>query len=90
MIDDISTAYLYLLSYAGSYRRRRLTRTSMPPTPMAIAPIVNSRASSAPVKAMAEWEEWEEEEGVTEEGERTGVDGAAVTGVIVVGWVAGP
>jgi hypothetical protein len=54
---------------------------------MAMAPIVNINASSAPVKAIGEWAE---EGGVTEDGATTGVDGATVVGVTVVGWVAGP
>jgi hypothetical protein len=49
--------------------------------------MVNMRASSAPVNAVEEGPVWE---GVAEEGATTGVDGAIVVGVTVVGWVAGP
>lgn len=69
----------------------------MPPTPMAMAPIVNISARSAPVKAMGEEEvvegavEGEAEGGVTDEAPTTGgVVGTAVVGVTVIGWVQGP
>jgi hypothetical protein len=56
---------------------------------MAMAPMVNISASSAPVKAVEEGPVLEEP-GVTEAGETTGADVVTVVGVIVVGWVAGP
>jgi hypothetical protein len=67
------------LSYAcaRAERRRRLTRTSVPPVPIATAPMMTIISISAPVKAIA--------------GAVVGVAaGAVVVGVTVAGAVAGP
>jgi hypothetical protein len=65
----------------------------MPPTPIAMAPIVNISASSAPVKAMGDVAAVlgaVEGEGVEEGVTTVGVVDTAVVGVTVIGWVQGP